>query len=60
MPLAHSGLQALINALWQKRNLLVVVLKNDVAAMTGGQEVPDLTDLLEELAPTRYIDLPGL
>ena len=57
--LAHSGLQALINALWQKRDLLVVVLKNDVAAMTGGQEVPDLTDLLEELAPTRYIDLPG-
>ena len=41
--LAHSGLQGLINAVWQKRDVLVVVLKNDVAAMTGGQEVPDLT-----------------
>ena len=57
--LAHSGLQGLINALWQKRDLLAVILKNDVAAMTGGQEVPDLTSLLEGLMPFRYIDLPG-
>jgi len=57
--LAHSGLQGLINALWQKRDLLVVVLKNDVAAMTGGQEVPDLTALLEGLLPTRGFDLPA-
>jgi indolepyruvate ferredoxin oxidoreductase, alpha subunit len=56
--LAHSGLQGLINAVWRKREVLVVLLKNDVAAMTGGQEVPDLTRLLETLAPTRYIDLP--
>lgn len=57
--LAHSGLQGLINALWQKRDLLAVVLKNDVAAMTGGQEVPDLTMLLEGLLPVRYLDLPA-
>ena len=57
--LAHSGLQGLINALWKKRDLLVVVLKNDVAAMTGGQEVPDLTALLEGLLPTRGFDLPA-
>jgi indolepyruvate ferredoxin oxidoreductase alpha subunit len=56
--LAHSGLQGLINAIWQKRKVLVVLLKNDVAAMTGGQEVPDLTRLLEELVPTSYIELP--
>ena len=53
--LAHSGLQALINAVWQKRDLLVIVLKNDVAAMTGGQEAPDLTALLEALLPVRYL-----
>ena len=57
--LAHSGLQGLINALWQKRDLLAVLLKNDVAAMTGGQEVPDLTRLLEGLLPVRYLDLPA-
>jgi indolepyruvate ferredoxin oxidoreductase, alpha subunit len=57
--LAHSGLQGLINAVWQKRDVLVVVLKNDVAAMTGGQDVPDLTRLVEALVPTRYVDLPG-
>ncbi len=57
--LAHSGLQALINAVWQKREVLVVVLKNDVAAMTGCQEAPDLTGLLEALVPTRYIELSG-
>ena len=57
--LAHSGLQGLINALWQRRDLLAVVLKNDLAAMTGGQEVPDLAALLEGLLPVRYIDLPA-
>lgn len=57
--LAHSGLQGLINALWQRRDLLAVLLKNDVAAMTGGQEVPDLTMLLEGLLPVRYLDLPA-
>ncbi|NTV28262.1 MAG: indolepyruvate ferredoxin oxidoreductase, partial [Methanothrix sp.] len=56
--LAHSGLQGLINAIWQKREVLVVLLKNDVAAMTGGQEVPDITRLLETLVPTSYIELP--
>jgi indolepyruvate ferredoxin oxidoreductase alpha subunit len=57
--LAHSGLQGLINAVWQKRDVLVVVLKNDVAAMTGGQDVPDLTNLLEALVPTCRIKLPA-
>jgi len=57
--LAHSGLQGLINAVWQKRDVLVVVLKNDVAAMTGGQEAPDLTRLVETLVPTRYLKLPA-
>lgn len=57
--LAHSGMQGLINAVWQKRDVMVVVLKNDLAAMTGGQEVPDLTCLLEALVPTCYIQLPA-
>ena len=57
--LAHSGLQGLINALWQKRDVLAVVLKNDMAAMTGGQEAPDLTPVLEKLLPTRYLQLPA-
>jgi indolepyruvate ferredoxin oxidoreductase alpha subunit len=56
--LAHSGMQALINAVWQRRKVLAVVLKNDVAAMTGGQEAPDLTALLEALVPTHIMLLP--
>jgi len=56
--LAHSGMQALINAVWQKRDVLAVILKNDVAAMTGGQEAPDLTALLEALVPTHILRLP--
>jgi indolepyruvate ferredoxin oxidoreductase, alpha subunit len=56
--LAHTGLQGLINAVWQKREVLAVVLKNNVAAMTGGQAVPDLTAVLEALVPTRCIELP--
>ena len=57
--LAHSGITGLINAVWQKRDLLAVVIKNDVAAMTGFQEAPDLTGLLEALLPTRFLDLPA-
>jgi indolepyruvate ferredoxin oxidoreductase alpha subunit len=57
--LAHSGLQGLINALWRKRNLLVVLLKNDIAATTGGQEAPDLTGLLERLLPLQRLRLPA-
>jgi indolepyruvate ferredoxin oxidoreductase alpha subunit len=57
--LAHSGLLGLINALWRKRDLLVVVLKNDIAATTGGQEAPDLTGLLESLLPLRRLMLPA-
>lgn len=57
--LAHSGLQALINAVWRKQEVFVVLLKNGVAAMTGGQEAPDLTKLIEALAPTSHIRLPA-
>lgn len=57
--LAHSGLLGLINAVWQKRDVLVIVLKNDVAAMTGGQAAPDLTNLVEALVPTRRLELPA-
>jgi len=56
--LAHSGLQGLINAVWQKRNVLVILLKNEVAAMTGGQETPDLTAVVEMLMPTRWLEHP--
>lgn len=55
--LAHSALQGLINALWKKRPLLVILLKNDVAAMTGSQEAPDLTHVLRALLPTNDLDL---
>jgi indolepyruvate ferredoxin oxidoreductase, alpha subunit len=49
---AHSGLLGLVNAVWQKKEVLVVLLKNGVAATTGGQETPDLTKLLESMVPT--------
>lgn len=55
---AHTGLAGLVNAVWQKRDVLVVLLQNGVAATTGGQEAPDLTGLLEALVPIRSIRLP--
>ncbi|MDM7911678.1 MAG: thiamine pyrophosphate-dependent enzyme [Methanotrichaceae archaeon] len=57
--LAHTGLSALINAVWRKRDVLVVLMNNGVAATTGGQDAPDLTKLLEALVPTCYIELPA-
>ena len=44
--LAHSGIAGLINAVHNRHELVVIVLQNKVAAMTGGQEVPDLTELV--------------
>jgi len=44
--LAHSGIAGLINAVHNKHELVVIVLQNEVSAMTGGQEVPDLTELV--------------
>lgn len=45
--LAHSGIPALINAVHNEHEVLIIVLQNEVAAMTGGQEVPDLAGLLD-------------
>jgi len=39
--LVHSGLQALIDAEFNQRDVLAIVLANRVSAMTGGQKVPD-------------------
>lgn len=43
---AHSGIPALINAVHNEYEVIVVILQNEVAAMTGGQKVPDLTGLV--------------
>ena len=56
--LAHSGLQGLMDALNNRREVLVVLLQNRVAAMTGGQSVPDVTPLLEALLPIKVLDAP--
>ena len=45
--LAHSGIVGLINAVHRNFEMVVIVLQNRVAAMTGGQDVPDLTDVVK-------------
>ena len=47
--LAHSGIVGLINAVHHDMDVLVIVLQNYVAAMTGGQDVPDLRRVVEAL-----------
>ena len=44
--LVHSGLQALIDAEFNHRDVLAIVLANRVSAMTGGQDVPDITGIV--------------
>lgn len=48
--LVHSGIIGLINAVQLESDVLIIVLKNRVAAMTGGQEVPDLTNVVKQLS----------
>ncbi|MBP2029426.1 indolepyruvate ferredoxin oxidoreductase alpha subunit [Methanohalophilus levihalophilus] len=47
--LAHFGIVGLINAVHLESDILIFVLKNRVAAMTGGQEAPDLTNIVEQM-----------
>jgi indolepyruvate ferredoxin oxidoreductase alpha subunit len=44
---AHSGIPALVNAVHNKHEVVVILLQNYVAAMTGGQVVPDLTGFIK-------------
>ena len=57
--LAHSGLLGLIDSIVHDRDVLVVLLNNGVAAMTGGQSVPDISPMLEAIGHPRTIDLPA-
>jgi len=58
--LAHSGLQGLIDSVNNNREVLVVLLQNGVAAMTGGQPVPEIAPILDRIVPGfRTIDLPA-
>ncbi|MGB8216953.1 MAG: thiamine pyrophosphate-dependent enzyme, partial [Candidatus Methanoperedens sp.] len=55
--LAHSGIQGLINAVHNGHDVVVIVLQNEVAAMTGGQAAPDLTELVRSyIKDTEIID----
>jgi indolepyruvate ferredoxin oxidoreductase alpha subunit len=47
--LAHSGILGLLSAADTGFEVLVLVLQNEVAAMTGGQEVPDLIKVVEAI-----------
>ncbi len=44
---AHSGIPALINAVFNGHDVIIILLQNYVAAMTGGQDVPDLSGLIK-------------
>ena len=55
---AHSGIIGLINSIWKKREMLLIVVQNGIAATTGGQEAPDLSLLLKTMLPTICLDLP--
>lgn len=47
--LSHSGIIGLINAVENKDNVVIIVLQNDIAAMTGGQNSPNLINIIKEL-----------
>lgn len=47
--LAHSGIVGLINAVGSEDDVVVVILQNRIAAMTGGQEAPDLMSVVKAL-----------
>jgi indolepyruvate ferredoxin oxidoreductase alpha subunit len=55
---AHSGIPALVNAVHNKHEVVIILLQNYVAAMTGGQVVPDLTGLINNyIEDTAVVEL---
>ena len=56
--LLHSGLAGLIDAVHNEHNVVVIVLQNEVAAMTGGQKVPNLSGFIRSyIRETEIIDM---
>ncbi|MFC1532471.1 indolepyruvate ferredoxin oxidoreductase subunit alpha [Thermodesulfobacteriota bacterium] len=55
----HSGIPALINAVFNKHNITVIILDNASIAMTGHQPAPG-TGLTATGEQTKKIDLTGL
>jgi len=55
--LVHTGLQGLIEAVFHKKDVLVVVLQNNIAALTGGQIVPDMTEVIKCIVPESCISI---
>ncbi|MCE8425394.1 MAG: indolepyruvate ferredoxin oxidoreductase subunit alpha [Candidatus Methanoperedens sp.] len=54
---AHSGIPGLVNAVQNYHEVVVIVLQNEVSAMTGGQSVPDLSGLISSyIKDTEIID----
>ncbi|MDW5549931.1 thiamine pyrophosphate-dependent enzyme [Methanosarcina sp.] len=53
--LAHSGILGLLSAANTGCNVLVLVLQNEVAAMTGGQAVPDLRKVVEAITSDVFV-----
>ncbi|WP_094227960.1 thiamine pyrophosphate-dependent enzyme [Methanolobus psychrotolerans] len=53
--LAHSGIIGLINAVTCGFDILVIVLQNEIAAMTGGQKTPDLRSAVKTLVPDMIV-----
>jgi indolepyruvate ferredoxin oxidoreductase alpha subunit len=57
----HTGLQGLIEAVYLKKDVLVVVLLNRISALTGGQHVPDITGIVKSLVPeTEILDMENI
>lgn len=52
----HAGLPPLVNAVWHKKPLVVIVLDNEVTAMTGHQIAPSSKGSEE----TRYIPIENV
>jgi indolepyruvate ferredoxin oxidoreductase alpha subunit len=47
--LLHTGMQSLLNAKYHSYNVLVVLFVNEMAAMTGGQVIPDITETVKSV-----------
>ena len=47
--LAHSGIVGLINTVSLEDDVVVVILQNQIAAMTGGQGTPDLMPVVKAI-----------
>jgi indolepyruvate ferredoxin oxidoreductase alpha subunit len=56
----HSGIEGLLNAVYNGSNPLIIIMNNDITAMTGHQPHPDSVDAVHPIPIEKVVEACGV